>query len=66
MASWGGGRLRVRSSINYAEHEHEDGDAPGEEAAGELGSFHEESGPPRRGVSGGPSSAKACRQARQR
>ena len=66
MASWGSGRLRVRSSINYAEDEYEDGDAPGEEASGGLGSFHEESGLPRGGVSGGPSSANACRQARQR
>lgn len=67
MASWGVGRLRVRSSINYAEDEHDDGDARGEEEGAEgLGSLHEESDLPRRGAGGVSSSANACRQARQR
>lgn len=66
MSSWGGGRLRVRSSINYAEDGHEDRDAPRGEGAGGSDSFVEEFDLARRGVSGGSSSANACRQARQR
>lgn len=70
MASWGGDRLRVRSSINYAEEDEqevEDEDAScggGEEegrAGGRVDSSHEGFDLARQGVSG-----NACRQARQR